>query len=426
MGEGLCMECTLGFDKKTMIFEVDHKNLMGIVKANKVRMERSGSEEVRRALLEPIGSARLKDIVKVGEKIVIITSDITRPMPSKVVLPLLLEELYEANIPDEDIKIVFALGSHRKHTEEEKRYLVGEDIFKRVECIDSDTVNSVSLGSTTIGTPVNIFKPVVDADRRICLGNIEYHYFAGYSGGAKAIMPGVATRDSIQANHSMMVRKDAKAGTLEDNPLRRDIDEITNFLTIDFILNVVLDEKKNIIRAVSGHYLEAHREGCSFLDRLYKIYMEQPADIVVVSPGGFPKDINVYQAQKALDNAQHAVRDGGIIIWVASCKEGLGEHAFERWMTTAKSPEEMIVNIQKKFELGGHKAAAIAMIHRKARIFLVSDLEDDFVRKIFLEPYKDVEVALKSAYSILGEKAQVLVMPYGGSTLPVVTMDKLE
>lgn len=141
---------------------------------------------------------------------------------------------------------------------------------------------------------------------------------------------------------------------------------------------------------------------------------------MIVSPGGFPKDINVYQAQKALDNAQHAVRDGGIIILAASCKEGLGEHTFERWMTTSKSPDEMIVNIQKKFELGGHKAAAIAMVHQRARIFLISDLEGVFVRKIFLEPQKNIEEALQNAYSILGKDAKVIVMPYGGSTLPVV------
>lgn len=308
------MEFALGFDKKTMTFEVDQDNLMGVLEPNKINVERSGAEEVKRSLLEPIGSLRLKEIVKAGEKIVIVTSDITRPMPSKIVLPLLLEELHKANIPDSDIKIVFALGSHRKHTEEEKKYLVGEDIFNRIECIDSDAENCIHLGYTSLGTPIDIFKPVVDADRRICLGNIEYHYFAGYSGGTKAIMPGAATREAIQANHSMMVRKDAKAGTLEENPLRRDIDETANILPIDFILNVVLDEKKNIIKAVAGHYLEAHKEGCKFLDQLYKIKLEHPADIVVVSAGGFPKDINVYQAQKALDNAQHAVRDGGIII----------------------------------------------------------------------------------------------------------------
>ncbi|MDF2546817.1 MAG: transcriptional regulator [Anaerosolibacter sp.] len=414
------MEFALGFGKQSVKFLIDQKNLMGLLEANKVTVDSMGADEVKRALHEPIGLPRLKDIVKKGEKIVIVTSDITRPMPSKTALPILLEELYEANIPNEDITIVFALGSHRKHSEEEKRYLVGDDIYEKIECIDSDVDDCIHIGITSAGTPVDIFKPVAEAERRICLGNIEYHYFAGYSGGAKAIMPGVSTREAIQANHSMMVRKDAKAGTLDENSLRRDIDEVAKKLSIDFILNVVLDEKKNIIKAVAGHHIEAHREGCKFLDRLYKIEIDHPADIVIVSPRGFPKDINVYQAQKALDNAQHAVRDGGIIILAASCKEGLGEHTFERWMTTSKSPDEMIVNIQKKFELGGHKAAAIAMVHQRAKIFLISDLEDVFVKKIFLEPQKNIEEALQNAYSILGEDAKVIVMPYGGSTLPVV------
>lgn len=144
--------------------------------------------------------------------------------------------------------------------EEEKRYLVGDDIYEKIECIDSYVDDCIHIGITSAGTPVDIFKPVVEADRRICLGNIEYHYFAGYSGGAKAIMPGVSTREAIQTNHSMMVRKDAKAGTLDENSLRRDIDEVAKKLSIDFILNVVLDEKKNIMKAVAGHHIEAHRE----------------------------------------------------------------------------------------------------------------------------------------------------------------------
>lgn len=414
------MKFSLGFGKGRVEFQLDARNLMGVLEANRVEIEKIGADEVKRAIQEPIGSPRLKDIVKKGEKIAIITSDITRPMPSRIVLPLLLEELYEANIPSEDIQIVLALGSHRKHTEDEKKQLVGENIYNTIACIDSDEANCLYLGKSSRGTPIDIFKPVVEADRRICLGNIEYHYFAGYSGGAKAIMPGVSTRAAIQSNHSMMVKPEAKAGTLEDNPLRCDIDEVGKFVSIDFIVNVVLDEKKQIIKAVAGHYIHAHRQGCQFLDTLYKISLGEAADIVVVSPGGFPKDINVYQAQKALDNAQHAVRDGGIIILVASCKEGLGEHTFERWMTTSKSTKEMIDNIQKNFELGGHKAAAIAMVHQRARIFLVSDLEADFVKKIFLEPYQDIETAFKNAFNILGKDAKVLVMPYGGSTLPVI------
>ena len=172
---------------------------------------------------------------------------------------------------------------------------------------------------------MDIFTPVARADRRICLGNIEYHYFAGYSGGAKAIMPGVSTRAAIQANHSRMVEETSRAGLLEGNNLRADIEEAGAVCGIDFILNVVLDEHKEIIKAVAGDVTAAHRAGCAFLDTLYLKKIPRRADIIVVSQGGAPKDLNLYQTQKALDNAKHAVRRGGTVILVGSCKEGLGE-----------------------------------------------------------------------------------------------------
>ncbi len=414
------MEFRLGFGKQQIKLEIAPENLLGVLEPNKVEISLTGEAEVRRALSAPTASLPLSRLVKAGEKIAIVTSDITRPMPSKVVLPPILEELKSAGVKDEDIIIVFALGSHRKHTEEEMKYLVGEEVYNRIKCIDLDVNDCIPLGVTSSGTPVNIFRPVVEADRRICLGNIEYHYFAGYSGGAKAIMPGVSTREAIQKNHSMMVLDEAKAGAISTNPLRKDIDEVAEYLSIDFILNVVLDEKKNIIKAVAGHYIEAHREGCRFLDSLYKVEIKEAADIVIVSSGGYPKDINLYQAQKALDNSKHAVKEGGIIILAASCKEGLGEHVFERWMTTSSSSGEMIERIQQRFELGGHKAAAIAMVLKKARVLLVSDLDDAFVRSIFLEPFSDLESAVYEAMKSAGSNAKIIVMPYGGSTLPFV------
>ena len=256
-------------------------------------------------------------------------------------------------------------------------------------------------------------------DRVVCLGNIEYHYFAGYSGGAKAIMPGVSTRAAIQANHSAMVMDAARAGALDGNPVRNDIEEVTKFLPIDFILNVVLDENKRIIKAVAGHHVEAHREGCKFLDSLYKVKNKLRADIVITTPGGFPKDINLYQAQKALDNAKYAVRDGGIIILLAACTEGYGEGVFERWINESSSPDDLIEKIGRNFELGGHKAAAIALVEKKAKVFIVSDMPFEMSRKIYMEPFDDIQKAIDTAFSELGPDARVLLMPYGGSTLPV-------
>lgn len=401
-------------------FDIPDVNIMAELRQNDVRVELTGIDEVRRALREPISSKRLSGIVSSGEKTVIVTSDITRPMPTRTVLPVVLEELQSAGVRYEDITVVFALGSHRKHTEEEMRYLLGDDIYEKVRCVDSDPDRCRMLGTTSRGTPVEIFEEVADADRIICLGNIEYHYFAGYSGGAKAIMPGVSTRAAIQANHSAMIRDEARAGALDGNPVRKDIDEVAKFVPIDFIVNVVLDENKNIIKAVAGHYLHAHREGCLFLDTLYKVTIPAKADIVITTPGGFPKDINLYQAQKALDNAKHAVRDDGIIILLASCSEGYGEKVFERWINSSDSPDSLIERIKTNFELGGHKAAAIALVEKKARVFIVSDLDRGKCERLYMEPFSGMQEALERAFSLLGPDARVLLMPHGGSTLPVV------
>ena len=412
------MKLSFGFGAGTQEVEVPEKNLLGVLHANEVELGLTGADEVRRALAEPIGTPRLREIVRPGEKIAIVTSDITRPMPTYKVMPALLDELYAAGACSGDITLVFALGSHRKHTDEERKRLAGERAFDEIACVDSDPGDCIHMGVTAAGTPVDVTRVVAEADRRICLGNIEYHYFAGYSGGAKAIMPGVSTRDAIQSNHRMMVRPEACAGALETNPLRMDIEEAGAICGIDFILNVVLSEHKEIIRAVAGHPVQAHRAGCAFLDTLYLKELSQGADIVLVSQGGAPKDLNLYQTQKALDNAKHAVKPGGVVILVGACQEGMGERVFEEWMTTSPSPRAMVERIGRDFQLGGHKAAAIAMTLEKAEIYLVSEMEDDFVRSIFLTPQPSVQTALDRAFEKLGPDATVLAMPYGGSTLP--------
>ncbi|MBQ5986387.1 MAG: nickel-dependent lactate racemase [Clostridia bacterium] len=418
------MKLRFGFGTGCQEVEVPEEHFLGELHANEVPVGLVGEAEVRRALADPIGSPRLKEIVHPGETVAIVTSDITRPMPTYKVMPALLDELYAAGIRKEDITLVFALGSHRKQTPEEQRRLAGERAYAEIRCVDSDPDDCVSFGTTSRGTPVDITRVVAEADRRICLGNIEYHYFAGYSGGAKAVMPGCSTRAAIQANHSRMILPEAKAGALETNPLRLDIEEAGDMLGIDFIVNVVLSEHKEILRAVAGDVTKAHREGCKFLDTLYRKELRQPADIVLVSQGGAPKDLNLYQTQKALDNAKHAVRDGGVIILIGSCKEGLGEKTFEEWMTTAPTAHSLIERIEREFKLGGHKAAAIAMVLERAEVDLVSELDPDFVRSLFLVPQPSAQAALDAALEKLGRDATILAMPYGGSTLPTVVTEK--
>jgi len=414
------MKIDFGFGNGIQSVQVPDKNLLGVLGANTVEIGLSGEEEVRRAVENPIASRPLGEIVKPGEKIAIITSDITRPMPTPQVMPALLDSLYAAGVDKKDITLVFGLGIHREHTEGERRKLAGERAWAEIRCMDSTPHDCISFGKTAAGTPVDITRVVAEADRRICLGNIEYHYFAGYSGGGKAIMPGVSTAEAIQMNHRMMVQEAAAAGRLAGNPIREDIEEAAGMVGIDFLLNVVLDENKRIVKAVAGDSVLAHREGCRFLDQLYLKPIPARADIVLVSQGGAPKDLNLYQTQKALDNAKHAVKKGGIVILIGSNKEGLGEAEFEAWMTGSPSPGAMVERIQKDFRLGGHKAAAIAMVLENADIYMVSEMDPAFVKSIFLTPFESAQRALDAALNLLGQEATILAMPYGGSTLPIV------
>ena len=408
------MTLDFGYGKGVQTVSIPEKNLI----ANPMTHPRSGVDAVAYAIDNPIGSDKLSNLVHAGQTIAIITSDISRPMPTWQVLPSVLKELQQGGIQKEDITLVFALGSHRHHTEEEMRHLAG-DCFDEIRCVDSDPSDCIHMGTTSRGTPVDITRVVAEADVRICLGNIEFHYFAGYSGGAKAIMPGVSTPNAIQCNHRMMVSQDACAGKLQGNPIREDIEEAGSICGIDFIVNVVLDEHKQIVHAVAGDVTAAHRAGCAYLDQMYRKPIPQRADIVLVSQGGAPKDANLYQTQKALDNAKHAVKDGGTIILIGACPEGLGSTKFESWLLKANSAHEMVERIGREFELGGHKAAAIGLVLENATIDLVSEMDDDFVRSIFLNPRPSAQDALDAAFAKYGPDATIIAMPYGDATLPI-------
>lgn len=413
------MEFKVKYFKDYVPFHVDESHHPMELNPKECPKVESEAAEVRRALANPIGTPKLSEIVKPGEKIVIITSDVTRPVPSWVVVPCVVEELEKAGVKDDDITVIFGLGSHRGQTDEERKRLVGEDIYNRIRCIDSDPDNCEHLGTCKNGTSVDIFRPVMEADRRILVGNVEYHYFAGYSGGMKAIMPGVSTREAIQSNHKNMIRPGAYAGHLDGNPVREDIEETYNFCLVDFIVNVALDDHKQIAFAAAGDRIKAHREACRFLDSIYKIKIDKPRDVVIVSTGGYPKDINLYQAQKSIDNAKHAVREGGIMVVATSCKEGYGSDTFAKWIQNYDTPEDRIKGIHEHFELGGHKSAALGLVQQKCDIYLVTDMDDAMVTKANMTPFHDLQTAVDAALEKMGKDASVYVIPIGGSTLPM-------
>jgi nickel-dependent lactate racemase len=375
---------------------------------------------VRDALANPIGSRPLAGLVHAGQRVVIVTSDVTRPCPSARLLPSVLEELNRGGVRDEDIVVVFGLGNHRPHTTKEQKQLAGEAVYGRVRCIDSDPTDVKLVGHTRRGTPVAIFRPVLDADVRVCMGALEYHYFAGYSGGYKAIVPGVCTAETIQHNHRMMIEPGAAPGRLGGNPVREDIDEAGAMVGVHFVLNVILDSSKHVVSAVAGHPEVAHRTGCARLDSFGRVVIERPADLVVVSAGGYPKDINLYQAQKALDSARQVVRPGGVILLVAECAEGTGNQTFETWMSDPQGPDAIIARIQREFVLGGHKAAAVAAAMKQAAVYLVSALPQDRARAMGFSPFTSLDDAVQSALKRVGPSATVVIMPEGGSVLPCV------
>ncbi|GFO97725.1 transcriptional regulator [groundwater metagenome] len=380
-----------------------------VIKPVKVPAVEDGIGLVKKALENPVNSRRLSKIASPGKKAVIIVSDTTRPTPTAKLLPPLISELEKGGI--KDITVVFGLGIHRKQTEDEKKKILGE-LYGNINSIEHYVNDCVYLGTTGRGTPVEINRHVVEADIVICTGTIEFHYYAGYSGGAKSILPAVSSKKSIDANHALMLDPTSSAGRL-DSAVRQDIEEAAEMLGIDFILNVVLNERKEIVFAAAGDHIEAHRKCAGFLDRLSKIEVE-PADIIIVSPGGFPKDIDIFQSHKALEHIRNAIKEGGSIILVAECGEGYGNRVYEEWLKYGR--DEVIERFREGFVMGGHKAALIAALSKKADLYLVSSLPEEMVRKANFIP-SALKEAVETALAKHGESARIMVVPYGGSML---------
>jgi nickel-dependent lactate racemase len=398
---------------------VPQQSLCGILRAADTHSDIDEADAIHQALGNPTGSALLRDKVRSGQKTTIITSDLTRPCPTPLLLLPVLDELNAGGVADADITVVIALGLHRPMTALELAESVGQEAINRVEVVNHDPEDTVHVGTTRFGTPVDLFRAVVEADVRVCLGNVEFHWFAGYSGGAKAVLPGCASERTVTANHAMMAREEARAGRLEGNPVREDLEAGVDLVGVDFILNVIVNSRHRVTAAVAGDVKAAHRKACELVRVRSAVELAKPADIVIVSGGGSPSDVNLYQAQKALDNALGAVRRGGVIIWLAQCREGVGNSVFESWMREAGSATQILDRIQEEFALGGHKAAALANTVQHARVYLVSDLETDMFAGLGVIQVPEAQQALDQALAELGSEASVLVMPQGGSTFPI-------
>ncbi|NPV61610.1 MAG: nickel-dependent lactate racemase [Methanotrichaceae archaeon] len=369
----------------------------------------AGKGEIERALYSPIGKG-LSGIAG-ARSAAILVSDITRPAPTHLMLPPLVRLLKETGLTD--IKVVFGLGTHRRMTEEEERHLLKESI--ELPHLQHDVDRCTHVGETSRGTPVEILEDVASSDLIIGTGNIEYHYYAGYSGGAKALLPGVSSKTTVEKNHEMMRDPRSSTGRL-DGPVRLDMEDAASIAGLDLILNVVLNSRKEIVKAVSGDFVKAHRRGAEIVDCMYRKAVE-PAEIVLTCAGGRPKDINLFQAQKALENAKDAAVPGGSIILLAECSEGLGHSVFERWAREARCAEDCVERFGREYEFGGHKAALIARESLRHDLILASSMPPSQAEMCFFRPARDLEQAIAMARKRQGRSARMLVMPHGSLTL---------
>lgn len=408
----------LRYGKGSIAVEVPGSMLMGSYTFEPPKLEAGCDALVQRALEHPLNAPRLHQLATAGQRVAILCSDITRPCPTDILLPYLVEELNAAGIPDEDITIVIALGTHRPMTTAEIRSAFGADINRRFRIMNHDPDDVVQLGQTGFGTPVEIFRPVVEADLRVALGNVEYHYYAGFSGGAKAIVPGCASLRTITHNHAMMVLSEASAGRLEGNPVREDLEQAARLMPIEFILNVVLDTDHRVVQAAAGDMIAAHRQLCRFISEHHRVSIPRRADIVLTSAGGFPKDIDLYQAHKTLEIAAGFARQGGIIIMAAECGEGFGNLNFKAWFQEAETGEAIILRLGKEFVFGGHKAAAIASLLSRVQIFLVSNMPREDVRLTGMHPFTSCQDAIGQAIDAMGPDARMIFLPVAGELLP--------
>ena len=399
----------LGYGAGSIDLEVEGDEIYDLLLPKEIPGVPDETAEMEGALDEPFGPS-LEDFAG-AKRAVILASDITRPAPTSRMIPPLVRRLEEVGVSD--LLVVFGLGTHRKMTAQEMDRLLGG--CASIPHIQHEIDGCVLIGETGRGTPVEILEAVASCDLKIGTGNIEYHYYAGYSGGAKALLPGVSSERSINKNHAMMSDPRAKSGRL-DGPVRLDMEEAAKIAGLDLVLNVVLNSNKEVVRAVAGDFVRAHRAGAKVVDEMYRRAV-MPAEIVVACAGGRPKDINLFQAQKAMENARDAVLPGGSLILVAECAEGLGHPVFERWAREAACAEDCVERFGREYEFGGHKAALIARESLEKDLILVSSMGPALAELCFFRHANSLDEALAMARERQGKDTRTIVMPFGDLTL---------
>ncbi|MEM1506852.1 MAG: nickel-dependent lactate racemase [Candidatus Bathyarchaeia archaeon] len=385
---------------------------------------------VQDALSNPIGCGRLAELSLGKRSVYIVVSDYTRATPNRVLLPPIIEALKSAGVKDREMKVLVAYGLHKPAPRDLTLEFLGGNIIGDIDVIDHDAESEselVYVGETSFGTRLSVNRHLIDSDLIILTGLIEPHFFAGYSGGRKAILPGVASKEAIFNNHGfkMIMHPLARYGVLEGNPIHEDMVEAVKITRRQmYVVNVVIDKRHRVVGAFAGDVFKAHREGVRFLDKYVRVKAPLKADIVVTSNGGYPLDRDLYQAVKGMATGELVVRRGGVIVMFAECVDGVGRghEEFYRLMAESKTPDEVLERIRREEPIKDQwEAQILAKILKNARIILVTrNIKHSVIEEMHMIPSSSPEEAIEEAYRIAGSDAKIIAIPEGPYIIPSV------
>jgi len=417
-------EIGLGYGRQSIKFTFDDR--LTILSVDRADEKPLTDIEIGSALDSPIASSPLDELINPDDSVLLVVSDATRPTGSAQVVNLIVRRLIQAGVAANNLAIIFATGIHRPVTPEEKVELLTQFIVQRVRTFDHDPYNPnslVSLGVTEIGIPVEVNKVLTEFSKTILLGGINFHYFAGFTGGRKSICPGLASAETIERTHMLALdferggrKGGVGTGLLDGNAVHEQCERVAELVRPTFGINTVVDELKRTVRIYCGDWRLAHRTGCESYLNDHSVAIQTRRDLVIVSCGGFPHDINLIQAHKALEMASYACNDGGSIILLAECRDGFGRADFLKWFesTDAVELEQRLV---EKYEVNGQTAWSLLTKAERFHVQLVSNLEQDDVRRMRMEPARNLEEAMKRA----GDYQSGFIMPRGAAVLPRLT-----
>jgi len=380
------VEVGFPYGRGQVVFDLPDDKLVGVYEPREIPGVPNLRAEVERALENPVDSHPLRDLAQGRRSAVIVVDDVSRSVPNAELLPWVVEELRAGGLALADITVVVATGLHRPLSESELDATRGGLPVRVVNHRADRKAELVSIGTTSLGREIQVNRTYMSADLKVLVGDVEFHQFCGYGGGAKSIYPGIADAESIRHNHSMMEMEGVGPGRWEGNPVRQEIEEAGRMAGVDFILSVVMNSRKEVVCANAGHVVGAFLAGTRVVDEMYRVDVPRAADLVIASAGGHPKDASLYQAQKAVAAARRIVKRGGAIALLAECPEGHGSELFDRWMKEATSVREIVARHRESFVMGGHKAYQFARDISWAEVFLLSSLSPEQVSAYFMTP----------------------------------------